>query len=214
SSGSAVSPSASLKRRHMLLVGVTGGIGAGKSTFAALLVERGAQVIDADQMGRAALDPGKPAWRAVVETFGDEVLAAASMNIDRKRLAQIVFNDPDKLAALNAIVHPVILHAIADELDILRNTNEIVILDAALLFELGLNDSVDVVIVVVADPKTREKRLVERGMSLQDVHARMEAQVDPSSVTERAQIVVRNDGTLEDLAAEADRVYGHLEALR
>ncbi len=198
----------------MLLVGVTGGIGSGKSTFAALLVERGAQVIDADQIGRAALDPGKPSWRDVVETFGNEVLAAASMNIDRKRLADIVFNDPDKLAALNAIVHPVILRTIADELDILRNTNEIVILDAALLFELGLNESVDVVIVVIADPKTRQQRLLVRGMTLADVLARMDAQVDPESVASRADIVVRNDGTLEDLAREADRVYAHLETLR
>lgn len=198
----------------MLLVGVTGGIGSGKSTFAALLAERGAQVIDADQIGRAALDPGKPAWRDVVETFGDEVLAAASMNIDRKRLAAIVFGDGDKLAALNAIVHPVILRAIADELDILRNTDEIVVLDAALLFELGLNESVDVAIVVIADPRAREKRLVERGMNLQDVLARMDAQVDPESVVGRADIVVRNDGTLEDLAAEADRVYAQLGSLR
>lgn len=198
----------------MLLVGVTGGIGSGKSTFAALLMERGAQVIDADQIGRDALDPGKPAWRAVVETFGNEVLAAASMNVDRKRLAEIVFSDPDKLAALNAIVHPVILRAIADELDILRNTNEIVILDAALLFELALNESVDVVIVVIAQPKLREQRLTERGMSLHDVHARMEAQVDPESVSKRADVVVRNDGTLEALAAEADRVYAHIETLR
>ena len=198
----------------MLLVGVTGGIGSGKSTFAALLVERGAQVIDADQIGHAALDPGKPAWRAVVETFGNEVLAAASMNIDRKRLAAIVFSDPDKLTALNAIVHPVILRTIADELDILRNTDEIVILDAALLFELGLDANVDVVIVVMADPKIRESRLVERGMSIQDVLARMEAQVDPASVTDRADIVVKNEGSLEDLAAEADRVYKRLETLR
>ncbi|MDQ4065778.1 MAG: dephospho-CoA kinase [Actinomycetota bacterium] len=198
----------------MLLVGVTGGIGSGKSTFAALLVERGAQVIDADQIGRAAVDPGQPAWRAVVETFGNEVLAAASMDIDRRRLADLVFNDPDKLAALNAIVHPVILRTIADELDILRNTNEIVILDAALLFELGLNESVDVIIVVIADPKTRQQRLVERGMTLADVLARMDAQVDPESVAGRADIVVRNDGTIEDLAREADRVYAHLETLR
>ena len=198
----------------MLLVGVTGGIGSGKSTFAALLVERGAHVIDADQIGRAALDPGKPAWRDVVETFGNEVLAAAGMNIDRKRLADIVFKDADKLAALNAIVHPVILRTIADELDILRNTDEIVVLDAALLFELGLNESVDVVILVIADPKKREKRLVERGMTLEDGLARMRAQTDPESVTNRAHVVVRNDGTLEDLAREADRVYAHLEPLR
>src|SRR5918992_2352219 len=99
----------------MLVVGLTGGIGAGKSTLAALLAEEGARVIDADALGREALQPGRPAWHSVVAQFGDEILAANSMDIDRKRLAAVVFGDPRKLAALNAIVHPVIFKGIADK---------------------------------------------------------------------------------------------------
>src|SRR5919205_3767606 len=114
----------------MLLVGLTGGIGAGKSTFAALLAERGAQIIDADELGHDALRPGEDAWNAVVEHFGEEILAAGSMEVDRKRLAGIVFNDPQQRVTLNAIVHPVIMRNIADELEKLRSTNEIVVLDA------------------------------------------------------------------------------------
>jgi dephospho-CoA kinase len=132
----------------MLLVGLTGGIGAGKSTFAALLAERGAQIIDADVLARDALRPGEDAWKAVVEQFGDEILAAGSMEVDRKRLAAIVFNDAKQRVTLNAIVHPVILRRIADTLDTLRATDEIVILDAALLVETGLDKDLDAVVVV------------------------------------------------------------------
>src|SRR5688572_14864126 len=128
----------------MLVAGLTGGIGSGKSTFAALLAERGAQVIDADQIGRDILRPGEPAWHSVVDQFGDEILSPGTMNIDRKQLAGIVFSDPGKLAALNAITHPAIVARIADDLERLRNTDEVVILDAALIVELGLTDTVDV----------------------------------------------------------------------
>jgi len=100
----------------MLLVGLTGGIGSGKSTFAALLAERGAQIIDADLLGREALKPGEPAWHSVVDQFGDDVLVPGTMDIDRKRLAAIVFGNQASLAALNAIVHPVIMAEIADRL--------------------------------------------------------------------------------------------------
>src|SRR5918992_2731597 len=132
----------------MLVVGLTGGIGTGKSAFAALLAERGAQVIDADLLGRDALRPGLPAWKSVVGQFGDEVLSANSMEIDRKRLAAIVFADRMKLAALNAIVHPVIFKGVADELQRLRHTDEIVVLDAALIIETGLESTCDAIIVV------------------------------------------------------------------
>ncbi|HEX2195420.1 MAG TPA: dephospho-CoA kinase [Actinomycetota bacterium] len=195
----------------MLAVGLTGGIGAGKSTFAALLAERGAQVIDADQIGRDALQPGKRAWHSVVSQFGDEILVPGEMEVDRKRLASIVFSDPGKLAALNAIVHPVILQGIADELEWLAKTDEVVVIDAALVTELGLRDSLDVVVVVTTSKKERAERLVRsRGMSLGDVHARMAAQASPEEVEADADIVVRNDGTLADLAAEADRVWALL----
>jgi dephospho-CoA kinase len=199
----------------MLLVGLTGGIGAGKSTFAALLAERGAQIIDADVLARDAVRPGEDAWKAVVEQFGDEILAAGSMEVDRKRLAAIVFNDAKQRVTLNAIVHPVILRRIADTLDTLRATDEIVVLDAALLVETGLDKDLDAVVVVTAKEEARENRLVVgRGMSRADIRARIAAQAAEADLLERADVVVRNDGNLEQLAAEADRVWERLLSLR
>lgn len=196
----------------MLLVGLTGGIGSGKSTFAALLAERGAHVIDADLLGREALQPGKPAWHSVVDQFGDEILAAGSMDIDRKRLAAIVFENRDALAALNAIVHPVIFSGIADRLEKLRADNAIVILDAALLVELGMVDSLDLTIVVVAERARRTDRLTRgRGMTEREITSRMGAQASEEELIERADVVVRNNGTLTELVGEADRVYAELE---
>ena len=196
----------------MLAVGLTGGIGAGKSTFAALLAERGAQVIDADGIGRDALAPGRPAWHSVVSTFGDEVLVPGEMAIDRKKLAGVVFEEPRKLAALNAIVHPVILQRIADDLEKLSRTDAVVVVDAALITELGLHDTLDVVVVVTTSRKERVDRLARsRGMSLDDAHARMASQASPEELEANADFVVRNDGSLDDLAAEADRVWKLLQ---
>jgi dephospho-CoA kinase len=198
----------------MFVVGLTGGIGSGKSTFAALLAEQGARVVDADLLGREALQPGRPAWHSVVDQFGDEVLAHHSLQIDRKRLAEIVFADRDKLAALNAIVHPVIMKGIADTLDKLRNTDEIVILDAALILELGLSEGLDALVVVVADESLRKKRLAkERGMSDADIVARMRAQASPEEQEAKADLVVRNNGNIEELTGEAERVWLELSAM-
>jgi dephospho-CoA kinase len=197
----------------MLVVGLTGGIGAGKSTFAALLAERGAQVVDADWLGRVALEPGQPAWHAVVDQFGDKVLSAGSMDIDRTRLADIVFGNKERLAALNAIVHPVIFRAVADELEMLRGTDEIVVLDAALIIETGLADALDVLVVVTSTRDTRRSRLVkDRSMSHEQVDARMASQNDPKELESEADVIVTNDGSLEDLAGEADRVWALLVA--
>jgi dephospho-CoA kinase len=195
----------------MYVVGLTGGIGSGKSTFAALLAERGAQVIDADLLGRDALRPGEPAWHSVVNQFGDEILVANSFDIDRKRLAAMVFNDRDKLAALNAIVHPLILRAVADQLERLRKTDEIVILDAALIIETGLDKAVDALIVVDAPEELRLQRLLRsRDMSRAEVRARMGSQASRRDLLDRAGIVVDNSGSLEELAAAADRVWQEL----
>lgn len=195
----------------MLVAGLTGGIGSGKSTFAAMLEARGAEVIDADGLGRAALEPGEPAWHSVVDQFGDEILSAGSMEVDRKHLARIAFGDRDKLAALNAIVHPVIMGRIADTLEALQGTDEIVVLDAALIVELGLDSHLDLMIVVTADAERRKERLTHaRGMSLEDVEGRMKAQMQPDVLLSRADLVVRNNGTLAELELEADRVWDEL----
>jgi dephospho-CoA kinase len=198
---------------RVLLVGLTGGIGAGKSTFAALLAERGAQIVDADALGRAALAPGKPAWHGVVSQFGDEVLVPGSMEVDRARLAEVVFNDRGKLAALNAIVHPVILAGVADRLEELRDTDEIVVLDAALIVDMGLAGDLDVLIVVVAKEDERYARLLRgRGMTRDQVAARMASQTNEATLVESADIVIHNDGSLENLATEADKVWAELVA--
>ena len=199
----------------MLVVGLTGGIGSGKSTFAALLAERGARVLDADLMAREALRPGAPAWHSVVDTFGTEILAAGSMEIDRARLARIVFSDSSKLAALNAIVHPVISKRIADELERLADTDAVVVVDAALVVEAGLDRVCDLLLVVHAPPEVRKRRLADaRGMSAEDIGARMASQMDPATLMESADIVVPNQGNLESLQAEADRVWEELTRRR
>jgi dephospho-CoA kinase len=195
----------------MLLVGLTGGIGSGKSTFAALLAERGAQIVDADVLGHDAIKPGAPAWQSIVDQFGDEVIAPSTMEIDRRRLGEIVFGDANKRAALNAIVHPEIFRRIADELDRLRGTDAIVVLDAALIVETGLDASCDVIVVVTSEVATRARRLTRtRGMSMEQVTARMAAQVDARALAEKADILVANDGSLEELVVEADRVWAEL----
>lgn len=197
----------------MLTAGVTGGIGTGKSTFASLLEARGAVVIDADALGRLALAPGGPSWRAVVGQFGNEMIVPNSMEIDRRKLADVVFNDKNKLVALNEIVHPVILAGVADSLEALEGTNSIVVIDAALIVELGLDKDVDVLVVVCADRDVREQRVMtDRGMSLPDVRARMAAQNDPEDLKARADIVVTNNGSIADLERDADRVWTELRA--
>jgi dephospho-CoA kinase len=195
----------------MLVVGVTGGIGSGKSTFARLLEELGAEVIDADELGRRALDPGSPAWHSVVDQFGDEILVPGTMDVDRKRLAAIVFNDREKLAALNAIVHPVILKGVADLLETLAGTDEIVVLDAALIVEMGIVDSLDVLVVVTAEEEVRRNRLkAARQMTEAQIEERMRSQASEGDLLARADIVVRNSSTRDDLEKEAERVWALL----
>jgi dephospho-CoA kinase len=137
------------------------------------------------------------------------------MEIDRKRLAAIVFSNARRRIALNAIVHPVVMRRIADTLDRLRSTQEIVVLDAALLIETGLDRDLDLVVVVTASQELRESRLVsERGMSRADIRARVAAQASEQQLLAKADIVISNDGSLEDLAAETERVWARLTSMR
>ena len=196
----------------MLVVGLTGGIGSGKSTLAALLSERGVVVIDADALGHLALAPGTPTWHSIVDQFGDEILAAGSMTIDRKALGRIVFADRAKRAALNTIVHPYILRKIAETLEAFRNTPDIIVLDAALIVEFGLADTLDVIVVMASSTDIRRARLVkDRGMTIEAVDARIAAQASPEDLVAKADIVVQNDGGLDELAREADRVWAELQ---
>ncbi|MGP4008927.1 dephospho-CoA kinase [Streptomyces sp. 4N124] len=193
----------------MLKVGLTGGIGAGKSEVSRLLVEQGAVLIDADRIAREVVAPGTPGLAAVVEAFGTEVFAADG-SLDRPKLGSIVFADPDKLAVLNGIVHPLV-GARSRELESAAAEDAVVVHDVPLLAENGLAPLYDVVVVVDASPETQLDRLVRlRGMTEQDARARMAAQATREKRLEIADIVIDNDVPLEELQARVREVWADL----
>ncbi|MFF3941320.1 dephospho-CoA kinase [Streptomyces phaeofaciens] len=193
----------------MLTVGLTGGIGAGKSEVSRLLVACGAVLIDADRIAREVVAPGTPGLAAVVEAFGEDVLAPDG-SLDRPRLGSIVFADPDKLAALNAIVHPLV-GARSRALETAAPDDAVVVHDVPLLTENGLAPLYDLVIVVDARPETQLDRLVRlRGMTEDDAHARMAAQATREKRREIADIVIDNDVPLPELEQRVREVWADL----
>ncbi|MFH9863850.1 dephospho-CoA kinase [Streptomyces sp. NPDC017202] len=193
----------------MLKVGLTGGIGAGKSEVSRLLVECGAVLIDADRIAREVVAPGTPGLAAVVETFGEGILAADG-SLDRPGLGSLVFADPDKLAALNAIVHPLV-GARSRDLETAAPEDAVVVHDVPLLTENGLAPLYDVVVVVDADPATQLDRLVRlRGMTEDDARARMAAQATREQRRGIADIVIDNDVPLPDLERRVKDVWTDL----
>jgi dephospho-CoA kinase len=196
----------------VLLVGLTGGIGSGKSTVSAMLAERGAEIIDADRIAREVVMPGTSAWCKIREHFGPEVLFADG-TIDRQTLASIVFGSQSKLALLNEITHPAIFQRIADRLEDARDRDVIVVLDAALLIETGLAQRVDVLVVTHSPTEIQVERLTAQGMAPAHAKARMAAQLAPEEQVARADIVIDNSGSLEDLWRQVDDVWKELERL-
>ncbi|CAM5335881.1 MULTISPECIES: dephospho-CoA kinase [Streptomyces] len=193
----------------MLTVGLTGGIGAGKSEVSRLLVRHGAVLIDADRIAREVVAPGTPGLAAVVDAFGAGVLAADG-GLDRPRLGSIVFADPEKLALLNSIVHPLV-GARSRELERAAAEDAVVVHDVPLLTENGLAPLYDVVIVVDASPATQLDRLVRlRGMTEEDARARMAAQATREQRREIADIVIDNDVPLDALTKRVAEVWDDL----
>jgi dephospho-CoA kinase len=193
----------------VLRIGLTGGIGSGKSTVSGLLAERGAVVVDADRIAREVVEPGSPGLAAVVEAFGPSVLAADG-SLDRPALADVVFADPEARRRLDAIVHPLV-RARAGELAAAAPPDAVVVHDVPLLVETGQAAAYDLVLVVEADPETRVARLVQRGLTADDARARMAAQANDEQRRAVADVVLDNSGTPEQLAAHvatfwADRV--------
>ncbi|MEU2875955.1 dephospho-CoA kinase [Streptomyces sp. NPDC007070] len=193
----------------MLSVGLTGGIGAGKSEVSRLFVEHGAVLIDADRIAREVVAPGTPGLAAVVEAFGPDVLAGDG-SLDRPKLGSIVFADPDKLAVLNSIVHPLV-GARSRELEESAAEDAVVVHDVPLLAENGLAPLYDLVIVVDAAPETQLDRLVRlRGMTEEDARARMAAQATREKRREIADVVIDNDVPLDELRERVDQVWDDL----
>ena len=195
----------------MLKIGLTGGIGSGKSEVAKRLAARGAVVIDADKIAREVVEPGTPGLARVVAAFGDEVLHPDG-SLNREKLGAVVFADPDRLAALNGIVHPLVGERVA-ELQSQAAADAIVVYDVPLLAENRLAPMYDVVIVVDAADEVRIARLAEhRGMPEQDAKARIAAQATRQDRLAVADIVIDNEGDLDDLAARVSQIWDDLVA--
>ncbi|MGW5787682.1 dephospho-CoA kinase [Streptomyces sp. NPDC003757] len=193
----------------MLKVGLTGGIGAGKSEVSRLLVEHGAVLIDADRIAREVVAPGTPGLAAVVEAFGEGVLAEDG-SLDRPKLGSIVFADPERLAVLNGIVHPLVGER-SRALEEAAAEDAVVVHDVPLLTENGLAPLYDLVVVVDADPGTQLDRLVRlRGMTEHDARARMAAQATREQRREIADVVVGNDVPLEELRRRVAELWAEL----
>lgn len=193
----------------MLKIGLTGGIGSGKSEVSKRLSAKGAMVIDADKIAREVVEPGTPGLARVVATFGEEVLRPDG-SLDRERLGSVVFADSERLAALNAIVHPLVGERVA-QLQQEADNDTIMVYDVPLLVENNLAPMYDVIIVVDAPDELRIRRLAEyRGMPEADAEARIAAQASREDRLAAADIVIPNDGPLEELDDRVEEVWAEL----
>jgi dephospho-CoA kinase len=189
-------------------IGLTGGLGAGKSTVAALLEKRGARIIDADQLAREVVQPGTAGLEAVVARFGARVVSPDG-RLDRAALAEIVFADPAARADLNAIVHPLVRER-ARRLMAEAPAGAVIVYDVPLLVENKLADDFDAVVVVEAPRELRIARLIDRGLSEAQARARMASQATDEQRRSIANYVLVNVGSTEELAAEVDALWKKL----
>jgi dephospho-CoA kinase len=190
----------------MKIIGLTGGIGSGKSTVSRFLAEMGAVILDADKLGHEALKPGSEAWKLVVNEFGKGIVAASG-DIDRAKLGDIVFNNHKALLRLNQIIHPVIDNMINSKLEEYRRQGvDEVVLEAAVILEAGRASQVDELWVTVAPEATAIKRIRERtGLSEQEARARIQAQLSNEERIKHADVVIDTDCSLDELK---NRVLG------
>ena len=186
-------------------VGLTGGVGSGKSTVAKLLADHGAVIIDADAIAREVVEPGTPGFAAVVAAFGEDVVGPDG-RLDRPKLAGIVFGDESKRVQLNAIVHPLVGQRTV-ELAQAAPPDAVVVYDIPLLVENNMAAGFDIVLVVEADRDRRLARLAERGMPADDARERMAAQASDEQRREVADVVIENNDSLEDLKAAVEDLW-------
>jgi dephospho-CoA kinase len=196
----------------VLLVGLTGGIGSGKSTVARLLEKRGAVVFDADLLAREAVEPGTPGHAAVIDRFGADVLAPGG-ELDREALASIVFADPAARRDLEQIVHPEVRRLFAEGTEAYRDTDRVVVFSAPLLVETGMHTAFEILVVVSATVATQIERLMrQRGMSEASIRARIDAQAPLEDKAAAADFIVDNEGTLDELESQVERLWTDLSA--
>ena len=184
----------------MLVIGLTGSIGTGKSAAAGYLEALGASLISADQVGHEAYTPNTEAWEQVVAAFGEEILQEDG-EIDRRKLGAVVFSDPAKLGQLNQIMHPRMARMVADKIELLRTQGVgVVVVEAALLFEAGWDSLVEEVWVTDSPEQIVVERLKQRnGMSEEEARKRISSQMDRAERLERSDVVIDNSGDMGGL---------------
>ena len=192
----------------MKVIGLTGGIGSGKSTVSQFLAELGAVILDADRVGHETLKPDTEVWREVVAAFGRQVLTPGG-NIDRAKLGEIVFGKPESLSRLNQIMHPRMFNMVKAQLEeYQRQGVDVVVLEAPLLIEAGWTSLVDEVWVTVASESTVLRRLKERiGLSQSESLARIYSQLSSEERTKHADVIINNDGNLDELKARVGELW-------
>ncbi len=198
----------------MIVVGLTGSVGTGKSTVSGIFKELGAYTVDWDELARKAVDPHSKAWYQVVECFGEEFLNE-DLTLNRRKLADMVFSDSEKRTRLNQIVHPQVIkedERITEEIKSL-DADAIVIKDIPLLHEAALPIVVDKTIVVYASEETQLRRLEERGMRPEDARKRIGAQLPIDDKVKRADFVIDNNGSLEETRRQVETIYSLLRRL-
>ena len=197
----------------MLTVGLTGGIGSGKSTVSARLARRGAVVIDADALTREVQRRGGAAFDAIVERFGPEVVGPDG-ELDRPAVAKIVFNDKAALKDLERIVHPAVGRLMAERLAAVAETDDVVVLDVPLMVESGREGHAGLIVVDCPEDVAVARLVEHRGFTEADARARIAAQVSREDRLAKADYVVDNAGSLEDLERQMDDLWAWIEGLR
>jgi dephospho-CoA kinase len=191
-------------------LGLSGGIGSGKSTVAKILSNLGAVVIDADVIAREVLEPNQAGYQKAIEVFGESILDS-DLRIDRKRLAELVFQNSDELAKLEAIVHPAVIARVAQIRHSLPEST-VVVYDTPLLFEKNLQGQFDKVLIVVTDSEHRKARLIKRGLEITDIEARIANQATDAQRRTVADFVIENNGSLEQLHDQVTKVWQQISA--
>ncbi len=196
----------------MIVIGLTGGILSGKSTVSGMLAERGAVVIDADEIGHEAYKPHTKTWQELVDAFGDGILKQNG-EIDRKKLGEIAFDDPQALARLNEIVHPRMHEMMREEIERLRGERvAVVVLEAAVLIEANWTDLVDEIWVTVAPAEVAVKRLQNRaGLSEEQAWARLRSQLPVEERGKYANVIIDTDCQLSEVRAVVEELWGKLQ---
>ena len=196
----------------MIVIGLTGGILTGKSTVSEILAQRGAVIIDADKIGHEAYRPQTKVWREVVDAFGTDILKE-NEEIDRKKLGEIVFHDPQALARLNEIMHPEMHSMMKEEIERLRSEGvDMVVLEAAVLIEANWTDLVDEVWVTVAPEETVVKRLQDRGgLSEGQARARIRSQLSSEERAKHADVIIDTNCDLAEVGAKVEELWHKLE---